>query len=106
MQGSIKLKEASSPSSGLFSRTLRLSISISIKCLALVSGSDRFGPFRKFSCPGSMRFGLCFLDASWLYPVRFVSFPRPVPAGSRIKRFGSVRPVLFGFLLLPDSVLV
>ena len=37
------------------------------------------------------RFGLCFSDSSWLGPVRFGSFPRPVPAGSRIKRCGSVR---------------
>ena len=28
--------------------------------------------------------------------VRFTSFPCPVPAGSRIKQFGSVRPVRFG----------
>ena len=46
-----------------------------------------------------------FSDASWLGLVRFGSVPRPVPrpvpAGSRIKRFGSVRPVWFGFLFLP-----
>ena len=46
--------------------------------------------------PGSTRFGLRFSDASWLGPVRFGSVPRPVPAGSRIQRFGSVRPVRFG----------
>ena len=53
-----------------------------------------------------MRFGLRFLDASWLGPVRFGSVPRPVPARSRIKRFGSVRfgPVRFGFLFLPVSL--
>ena len=39
----------------------------------------------------SMRFGLHFSDVSWLGPVRFSSFPRPVPAGSGIQRFGSVR---------------
>ena len=50
-------------------------------------GSVRFGNY----FPGSTRFGLRFSDASWLGPVRFGSFPRPVPAGSRIKRFGSVR---------------
>ena len=59
--------------------------------------------------PGSTRFGLRFSDAWWLGPVRFGLFPRPVPAGSRIKRFGSVRfgsvrpirPVRCGFFLLP-----
>ena len=52
--------------------------------------------FRTNIFPGSMRFGLRFSDASWLGPVRFGSFPRPVPAGSRIKRFGSVRFSRFG----------
>ena len=42
-----------------------------------------------------------FSDESWLGPVRFGSFPRPVPAGSRVKRFGSVRPIRFGLLFLP-----
>ena len=50
--------------------------------------------------PGSTQFGLSFSDAisdaSWLGPVRFSSFPRPVPVGSRIKRFGSVRFGRFG----------
>ena len=64
--------------------------------------SFRFGSVWQFYVYGSMRFGLRFLNALWLGPVRFGSFPRPVPAGSRIKRFGSVRPVRFGFLLLPD----
>ena len=51
--------------------------------------------------PGSTLFGLRLSDASWLCPVRFGSFPNPVPAGSRFKRFGSVRQVRFGFLFLP-----
>ena len=35
------------------------------------------------------------------------SVPRSVPAGSEIKRFGSVRPVLFGFyLFLPDRCMM
>ena len=49
------------------------------------------GSFRTDDFPGSTRFGLCLSNASWLGPVRFGSFPRPVPAGSRIKRFDSVR---------------
>ena len=40
---------------------------------------------------GSTRFSLRFSDSSWLGPVRFGSVPRPVPAGSRIKRFDSDR---------------
>ena len=65
--------------------------------------SVRLGSVRKVEFPSSTQFSLCFLNASWLGPVRFGSFPRPVPAGSEIKRFGSVRlrPVQFGFLLLP-----
>ena len=35
--------------------------------------SVRFGSVRKFSFPGSTRFGLRFSDASWLGPVRFGS---------------------------------
>ena len=54
-------------------------------------GSVRFGSVRQIRCPGPMRFGLRFSDVSWLGSVRFGSFPRPVPAGSRIQRFGSVR---------------
>ena len=46
--------------------------------------------------PGSTRFGLRFSDASWLCPIRFGPFLRPVPAGSRIKRFSSVRFGRFG----------
>ena len=62
----------------------------------------RFGSVRMIICPVSTRFGLRFSGASWLgHPVGFGSLPRPVPAGSKIKRFGSVRPVRFGFLLLP-----
>ena len=48
----------------------------------------------------------------WLGPVRFGSFPRPVPSGSTITRFGSVRfgsagsvrLVRFGFLVLPERI--
>ena len=65
------------------------------------NSSVRFGSVWTIIFPGSTRFGLRFSDASWLGPVRFGSVPRPVPAGSRIKRFGSVRPVRFGFLFLP-----
>ena len=69
--------------------------------------NDRFGSVRFGSenqIPGSTRFGLRFSDVSWLGPVRFGSFPRPVPAGSRIKLRGSVRPVRFGFLFLPAII--
>ena len=64
----------------------------------------RLGSVRERMFPGSMRFGRRFSDATWLGPVRFGSFLCPVPAGSRIKRFGSVRPVRFGFLFLPDDM--
>ena len=53
--------------------------------------SVRFGSVRIFMISGSTRFGLRFSDTLWLGPVRFGSVPRPVPAGSGIKRFGSVR---------------
>ena len=52
-------------------------------------GSVRFGLGTYF--PGSTRFGLRFSGASWFGLVRFRSFPHPVPAGSGINRFGSVR---------------
>ena len=61
--------------------------------------SVRFGSVRTNMFPGSTRFGLRFSDASWLRPVRFGSFPRPVPAGSEIKRFGLVRFGRFGSVL-------
>ena len=67
-------------------------------------GSVRFGSVRKIVVPGSTRFGLRFSDTSWLSPVRFGSFPRSVPSGSRVKRFGSVRPVRFGLLFLPERL--
>ena len=67
---------------------------------------NRFGSVREIKFPGSMRFGLCFSDAWWLGSVRFGSFPRPLQAGSRIKGFGSVRPVWFAFLFLPDKIRV
>ena len=81
--------------------------------------SFRFRTFRKFigsvrfgsenSLPGSMRFGLRFSDASWLGgPVRFGSVPRPVPAGSGIERFGSVRFGSAGSVrfLLPPCIMI
>ena len=58
--------------SGLFGNSSVLSVSV-----------------RTISCPGSTRFGLRFLDVSWLGPVL---------AGSRIIRFGSVRLGLFGLV--------
>ena len=61
-------------------------------------GSVRFGSVQKHISSGSTRFGLRFLDMAWLGPVRFGSFPRPVPAGSRINgsvRFGSAGSVRF-----------
>ena len=58
--------------------------------------SVRFGSDNVF--PGSTRFGLRFSDVSWLGPVLFSSFPCAVPAGSRIKRFGSVRFGQFGLV--------
>ena len=58
--------------------------------------SVRFGSVRKCNCPGSMRFGLRFLVASRLGPLRLGLVPRPVPAGSKIKGFGSVRFGRFG----------
>ena len=48
----------------------------------------RFGSVRKMFFPGPTRFGLRFSDASWLGPVRCGSFPRTVPAGSGMVRFG------------------
>ena len=70
------------------------------------TGSARFVSVLDFYLLGSVRFGNCFygsmrsdlrfLKASWFGRVRFGSVPRPVPAGSKIKRFGSVRFGLFG----------
>ena len=51
-----------------------------------------FGPVRF----GSDKYLPCFSAASWLGPVRFGLVPRPVPAGSRIKRCGSARLGRFG----------
>ena len=62
------------------------------------NSSVRCGSVRNI--PGSTRFGLRFSDASWRSPVRFGSVPCPVPAGSRIKRFGSVRFGPFGSVVL------
>ena len=64
------------------------------------SNTYRFGSVRKNNILGSTRFGLRFWDSSWLGLVRFGSFPRPVPAGSEIKRFGSVRFGRVGSFLL------
>ena len=62
----------------------------SIRFHSVPFGSIRFHSVRRTN-PGSTRFGLRFSDALWLGPVRFGSVPRPVLAGSRSKRFGSVR---------------
>ena len=57
---------------------------------------------------GSVRF-VSVPDFSQMFigPVRFGSVPRPVPAGSEIKRFGSGRfgRVRFGLLFLPAGTL-
>ena len=63
--------------------------------ILLNTSSVRFVSVRKIIFPGSTRFGLRFPDFSWHGSIRFGSFPRPVPAGSETKRFGSVRPVRF-----------
>ena len=55
------------------------------------NSSARFGSVREVKFPGSTQLGLRFSDASWLDPVRFDTFPRPVPPGSRVKQFGSVQ---------------
>ena len=60
------------------------------------NSSVRFGSVRKIHFPVRRGSGLRFSDASWLGLVRFGSFPRPVPVGSRFKRFGSVRFGRFG----------
>ena len=70
----------------------------SVLCLKDHSfGSVQFG--NCFS--GSTWFGLRVSDSSWLGPVRFGSFPCPVPGDSRIKRFGSAGSVLF---LIPSCL--
>ena len=51
------------------------------------NSSVRFGSVWKIEFPGSTWFGLRSSDASLLGLVRF----RPVPDGSEIRRFGSVR---------------
>ena len=71
-----------------------------------ITGRNRFGSIRfgsgllgnlsvRFGSENNISrfdgFSLRFSDASWLGPVRFGSVPRPVPAGSGMKRFGSVR---------------
>ena len=62
--------------------------SFRFRVFRILIGSVRFG--KTTQCSGSTRFGLRFSDASRLGPVRFGSFPCSVPAGSEIKRFGSV----------------
>ena len=66
-------------------------------------GSVRFGSDNLISRFDATWFGLRFLDASWLGPVRFGSVRfsilfRPLP---EMVLFGSVRLVRFGFLFLP-----
>ena len=62
-----------------------------VSVLDFFSKINRFwaGSVRKNVFPGSTRFGLLFRIHRG--SVRFGSVPRPVPAGSRIQRFGSVR---------------
>ena len=62
-----------------------------------VIGSVRFGKI-----VFSVRRGSAYVFQTRRGSVRFGSFPCPVPAGPRIQRLGSARPVRFGFLLLPD----
>ena len=62
--------------------------------------SFRFRTFRKLI--GSVRCGSACAFRTRRGSVRFGSVPRPVPAGSGIKRFGSVQPVRFGFSFLPE----
>ena len=71
-------------------------------------GSVRLGSVRTIWFPGSTRAGLRFSDTSWLGLVRFGSVPRPVPAGSRMKRFGSVRFCSAGSVrfLLPPCIMI
>ena len=59
-------------------------------------GSVRFGSVWTKHFADSMRFGLRFSDASW--HGWFGSFPRPVPAASRIEWFGSARFGRFGLV--------
>ena len=66
------------------------------KLVRKLFGSVRFGSVRKCMFPGSTWFGLRFSDTPWLCPVRFGAVPRPVPAGSGITRFGSIRFGWFG----------
>ena len=86
--------------------------------IAVNAGTKRFGVIRfgsRFVEISSVRFGsvwfgsvrlVSVFDAVWpafsgRVVARFGSFPHLFPAGSRVKRFGSVRPVRFGFLFLP-----
>ena len=63
-------------------------------------GPVRFGSVRTNSFTDSTRFGLRFFRRA-VARSGSVPLPLPVPPGSGIKRFGSVRPVWFSFLFLP-----
>ena len=87
------------------SRVRQENISISIRKETVRFDSFRFQTFRKLI--GSVRFGsemyfspvrrgLACIFRTRRGSVRFGSVPRPVPAGSGIKRFGSVRFGRFG----------
>ena len=78
--------------------------------------SFRFRTFSKTHRFGSARFGQYVSRFDAVRPAlfgravarsrtKFASFPRPVPAGFRIKRFGSVQfgGFRFGFLFLPGK---
>ena len=67
------------------------------------TGSVRFGSGNNVFWFDAVRPALFERVVARSGSVRFGSFPRPVPAGSRIKRFGSVRPLRFGFLFLPEK---
>ena len=60
------------------------------------NSSVRFCSVWTMNYPGSTRFGLRSLNASWFGPFRFGSVLRLVQAGSEIKRFGLVRFGRFG----------
>ena len=99
------------------SASLRVASLASPSLRLLVTGRDRFGSIRFRSgifiasvrygsvrtiiCTDSTRFGLRFSDASWLVPVRFCSFPRPVPKLNGSARFGSVRLGSVSYSFLP-----
>ena len=72
-------------------------------------GSVQFGLVRKICFPVRRCSASVFLDALWLEPVHLGSVQRPVPAGSEIMRFCSVRfgrfgSVSYSFLLVDDCL--